>query len=89
MEWTASSDQPWLSWNENSGATPVMLTVTANNATFSASEVYTATVSIIGETGGGQQSQTVVLPVHVAIGNVVSNAISTPARTVFLPLIRR
>ena len=66
-----------------------MLTVTANPATFSAGEVYTATVSIIGDPGGGQPSQTVVLPVRVAIGNVVSNAITTPAQTVFLPLIKR
>ena len=89
LAWTASSDQPWLSLSATSGATPVMLTVTANPATFSAGEVYTATVSIIGDPGGGQPSQTVVLPVHVAIGNVVSNAITTPAQTVFLPLIKR
>lgn len=89
LNWTASSDQPWLTLSAASGITPITLTVTANPAPLSAGSVYTATVTIIGDPGGGQPVQTVRLPVRVALGNVVDTANVAPARQVFLPLIRR
>lgn len=88
LTWTASSDQPWLSLSAASGSAPITLTLTANPVTFSAGNIYTATVTLTGNPGVGQPLQTVVLPVQVAVGNVVSNAITMPARQIFLPFIR-
>lgn len=89
LTWTASSDQPWLTLSPVSGAAPMTLTLTANPTMFSEGNIYTATVTLIGDPGGGQPLQTVALPVQAAVGNVVSNAAATPARRVFLPLIKR
>ncbi|MCS6842238.1 MAG: hypothetical protein NZ701_15840, partial [Roseiflexus sp.] len=89
LTWTASSDQSWLMLSPVSGVAPMTLTLTANPTMFSEGNIYTATVTFIGNPGSGQPLQTVVLPVRAAVGNVVSNAATTPARRVFLPLIKR
>lgn len=89
LSWAASSDQPWLSLSAASGTTPMTLTVTANVSGFSAGNVYTATVTVTGDPGGGQSVQTVALPVQVAIGNVIGPVAATPARQLFLPVIAR
>lgn len=89
LTWTASSDRSWLSLSAGSGTTPVTLTLTANPTTFSEGNVYTATVTITADPGGGQPLQTVVLPVRVSVGNVVRGPILTLDRRIFLPLVRR
>ncbi len=53
LTWTASSDRSWLSLSAGSGTTPVTLTLTANPTTFSEGNVYTATVTITADPGGG------------------------------------
>ncbi|WP_287158338.1 BACON domain-containing carbohydrate-binding protein [Chloroflexus sp.] len=89
LTWTASSDRSWLSLSAGSGTTPVTLTLTANPTTFNEGNVYTATVTITADPGGGQPLQTVVLPVRVSVGNVVRGPILTLDRRIFLPLVRR
>ena len=86
MDWTASSDSPWLTLSSLLGSLPFTLTVTANPAGLPSNSTHDGSIIVVS----GEQS--VVVPVHFQLGaGVVWEPPIEPTggRKVFLPITFR
>jgi hypothetical protein len=90
LNWTASSDQGWLTLGALSGSAPFTLTLSANPAGMTNGQTRTAHVTITKPAGGGPQ-QNIVIPVQLAMGNVEDAPIAVHVlnRHVYLAVIDR
>jgi hypothetical protein len=92
LNWTASSDQPWLTLNAAGGSVgsgdPATLTLTANPAGLASDKTHSAMLTLTRPATGGDPAQTILIPVSLSIGDVWNNV--QPAGTkVYLPLVVR
>lgn len=96
LNWTASSNQPWLTLSEPSGTVadggdPSSLTISANPAGLASNAIYTGTLTITRPAvNAGEPVQTVLIPVSLSIGdtwNLPGQAIVQ--RKLYLPMLSR
>jgi hypothetical protein len=88
LNWTASSNQGWLTLSASAGSTPFTMTVTANPAGMTDGTTRTANVTITKPANGNETAQTIVVPVTLSMGRVFNPIIFYTER-LYLPLIRR
>jgi hypothetical protein len=96
LDWTASSNQPWLTLSAANGTIsdgdPATLTLTANPAGLASDTAHSATLTLTKPASGSEPAQTIVIPVSLSIGDVWSN-FDPPGNGVdlriYLPLVRR
>ena len=90
LNWTASSDQSWLTLNALSGSAPFTITLTANPAGMIDGQVRMAYVTVTKPADGGP-TQNVVIPVQLAMGNVEDAPLKVLVlnKRVYLPRIDR
>ncbi len=98
LNWTASSDQPWLKVSDPSGKVtaggdPVELTLTADPKDLAANETHAAKVTITKPAGNDGPIQTVVIPVTLAIGDARTvpaiHPVVTSSTATYLPFVTR
>ena len=98
LNWTATSDKPWLTLSAASGSVAsdgeaTTLTLTADPSSLAANSPNTATVTLTKPEDSSGPAQTITIPVSLNVGNVWSiyTPVATPARsgTVYLPLTVR
>ncbi|HEU5014035.1 MAG TPA: hypothetical protein VFT66_16050 [Roseiflexaceae bacterium] len=97
MDWTASSNQSWLTTDVVTGTVtadgdPSTLTLTANPAGLENNKIYTATLTITKPaTSDSDPAQTIVIPVSLSIGDTWNLPAENlpPSVKIYLPLIRR
>jgi hypothetical protein len=91
VNWTASSDQSWLTLNALSGGAPFTLTVSANPAGMINGQVRTAHITLTKPADSNGPEQDIVVPVQLAMGDIESAPVGVTVlnRHVYLPLIKR
>lgn len=89
LNWTASSDQAWLTLSAGNGSAPSILTFTADLAGLADGTTRTAHVIITKPANGDEPAQAIVIPVLLSMGNVVDIPLAVLDKRVYLPLIRR
>jgi hypothetical protein len=97
LNWTASSNQPWLTLDAASGTVaaagdPSTLTLTANPAGLENNKIYTATLTITRPANGDSDpEQKVVIPVSLSIGDTWNLPAENlpPSVKIYLPLTQR
>jgi hypothetical protein len=94
MNWTASSDQSWLTVSESSGSISngdsKTITLTAKPTGLAEGTTHTANLNITTPASGGSPAQTVKVLVTLSIGNIfdIPNNVAQPSgNTVYLPLV--
>ena len=87
LNWTASSNQAWLTLGVGAGSTPFTLTLTANPAGMTDGTTRTANVTIT-KPANGEPAQTIVVPVNLSMGRVF-NPITLYTERLYLPFVRR
>ena len=94
LDWTASSDQPWLPLSAPSGTVdaagdPANLTLSADPAGLTPGMSYSAQVTLTKPVSGSDPEQSIVLPVSLSIGDVHDlPPQSVAGLNLFLPIIR-
>jgi hypothetical protein len=93
LNWTASSDQPWLTLNAASGSVgdgdPSTLMLTANPAGMASGTTHSATLTLTKPAAGGDPAQTILIPVSLSVGDVWNNVEPVGGNKVYLPLVVR
>jgi len=97
LNWTASSNQPWLTVSATSGTVKARegatkLTVTANPSGLQRDKSHLATLTLTKPATGGEPAQTIVIPVSLNIGNIFNPPVQAPpsnSRRIYLPFMRR
>jgi hypothetical protein len=96
LDWTATSDQPWLTLSAASGSIadggdPSTLTLTASPSGLAPNQTYSAKLTLTKAADSNSPAQTVMVPVSLSIGDVWNNIQSTLVlgQKIYLPAIRR
>ncbi|MFN8446591.1 MAG: hypothetical protein U0175_37715 [Caldilineaceae bacterium] len=96
LDFTASSDQPWLTVSPISGTVsaegdPITLSFTADPSGLANNQTHVAHVTIVKPESGNVTTQTVTSLVTLSIGDIftVPAQQEVPAQSVYLPLITR
>ncbi|MEP7356752.1 MAG: hypothetical protein ABI847_05895, partial [Anaerolineales bacterium] len=91
VNWTASSDQSWLTLNALSGSAPFTLTVSANPVGMINGQIRTAHITLIKPADSNGPEQDIVVAVQLAMGDIESAPVGVTVlnRHVYLPLIER
>jgi hypothetical protein len=87
LDWTASTDTPWLTLSSNAGTAPSSITITANPAALASNRLHQASITLI--TAGATTPQTTTIPVSLAIGNVEDPPEQLAHSHIYLPFVRR
>ncbi|MEP7356073.1 MAG: hypothetical protein ABI847_02400, partial [Anaerolineales bacterium] len=85
LDWTASTDAPWLTLSAASGSAPASIVVTAHPNGFPDGTSLSGHILITA----AAVSQTVDIPVGLVVGNLFSQPISASVSKLFLPIVRR
>jgi hypothetical protein len=90
LNWTASSNQGWLTLSAHSGSAPFSLTLTANPADMTNGQLRTAHVTLTKPADGGP-AQNVVIPVQIAMGDVEGAPVAVIVlnKHIYLPIVAR
>lgn len=96
LNWTASSNQPWLTVSAASGTVKARegatkLTVTANPSGLQRDKSHLATLTLSKPASGGEPAQTIVIPASLSVGETFNPPAQAPSnsRRIYLPFIRR
>ena len=89
LDWTASSNVPWLTLSATSGAAPASITLTANPTGIADGSTQAGLVTLTAPPTGSQPTQTLSIPVNMAVGLRVNDPNGVRSQRVFLPLIQR
>ncbi len=95
MDWTASSDQAWLTPSALSGTVlssgdPNTVTLTADPAGMTSGQTRVASLTLTKPASGGTPQQTVVITVSLSMGAVLDEAPQKfTGYRIFTPVVRR
>jgi len=96
LDWTATSDQPWLTLSAPSGTIadggdPSTLTLTASPSGLTPNQTYSAKLTLTRAADSNGPAQTIIVPVSLSIGDVWNNVQSTLVlgQHVYLTAVRR
>lgn len=88
LTWKASTDAPWLQLSATQGTVPFTMTLTANPAGLGNDTAHSGHVIFTAPASGGQPTQTLSIPVSLAVGGSASNPPFWAAK-IYLPIIAR
>jgi hypothetical protein len=88
LNWTASTDAPWLSLSAASGAAPASLTLTASPSGIANGSALTGHIFLTSSAAHNQPAQTVTIPVALSVGYAFTHPDDYQPRYLFLPLVR-
>jgi hypothetical protein len=94
LDWTASSDQPWLTLSAANGTIgdgePATLTLTADPTGLAGDTSHTATLTLTRPATDSEPAQTISIPVSLSIGDILNTYDPSGASvSIYLPLVRR
>jgi len=89
IAWTATSDKEWVTLNTLSGGSvPASITLSVDPSGLASNALHLATITLVGTTSAG--TQTVVVPVRLAIGNTNDSALGGGVDSMlYLPTVSR
>jgi hypothetical protein len=88
LTWTAHTDALWLQLSATQGTVPFTLTLTADPISLGNATAHSGHVFFTVPPSGGQLTQTLSIPVDIAVGGSASNP-PLWAKHVYLPMIMR
>lgn len=89
LNWTATSDVPWLTLNTTSGTAPASLTLTAQPSGIPNGSALSGYLTLTSSAVGNQPTQTIIVPVGLTVGFSFTHPDDYQPVYLYLPLIRR